>query len=201
MISRKTIISLALVFVMVFSCFASYADTAGTSKESETAAEKLYIYGLFKGGANGFNLEGTTTKEEAAAMVVRLLGAEDDALSGAYKHSYKDVTGWSSNYIGYLYENGILGDTEDGLFAPKKNIDTMTFLKMILNALGYAEAADSNTSERIFGLAVNAGLLTEAEAKELKTEGFTRSTMVLIAYDALNTKISGDVYKRQGLGF
>lgn len=194
MISRKTIISLALVFVMVFSCFVSYADTAGASKESEAAAEKLYIYGLFKGGANGFNLDGTTTKAEAAAMVVRLLGAEEDALSGAYKHPYKDVTGWSSDYIGYLYENGIIGDTEDGLFAPGNNIDTTAFLKMILNALGYVEAADSDSAERIYGIAVNVGLLTETESKELKAEGFTRSAMVLIAYDALNTKISGEEY-------
>lgn len=47
--------------------------------ESQAAAEKLYTYGLFKGGAYGFNLNGTTTKAEAAAMVVRLLGGEDDA--------------------------------------------------------------------------------------------------------------------------
>ena len=65
MISRKTIISLALVFVMSFSCVASYADTAVSSTnagESQAAAEKLYTYGLFKGGAYGFNLNGTTTK-------------------------------------------------------------------------------------------------------------------------------------------
>lgn len=195
MISRKTIISLALVFVMVFSCFASYADTVSSSKESEAAAEKLYIYGLFKGGANGFDLEGTTTKEEASAMVVRLLGAEEDALSGVYEHPYKDVTGWSSDYIGYLYENGILGDVEDGQFFPDKNIDTVAFLKMILNALGYIEAADIEAADRIYGIAVNAGLLSETEGNELKAEeGFTRSTMVLVAYNALNTKINGESY-------
>ena len=109
MISRKTIISLALVFVMAFSCAVSYADTSGSGSESEAAAEQLYMYGLFKGSVDGFDLEGTTSKEEAGVMVVRLLGAEDDALSGVYTHPYKDVTGWSSDYIGYH------GDIEEQL--------------------------------------------------------------------------------------
>lgn len=197
MISRKTIISLALVFVMSFSCVASYADTAVSSTnagESKAAAEKLYTYGLFKGGAYGFNLNGTTTKAEAAAMVVRLLGGEDDALSGAYHHPYKDVKDWSSDYIGYLYENGILEDTADGSYHPDQNIDTKTFLTMVLNALGYVESGQDLDEEQLYATAVSCGLLTDAEAKEMKKDSFTRATLVLITEDALNTKLSGTDY-------
>lgn len=200
MISRKTIISLALVFVMVFSCvITSYADTTKVSGSesdiaAENAAEKLYIYGLFKGGANGFNLDGTTTKAEAAVMVVRLLGAEDDALTGVYEHPYTDVKGWSSNYIGYLYENGILEDTEDGKFVPNEKIDTEMFLAMILNSLGYVEKGQDLTLEELYEVALDAELLTETEINEFRKEGLTRSSLVLIAEDALDTMINGVEY-------
>ncbi len=195
MISRKTIISLALVFAVSFSsCAVSYADTSVSSAnagESQAAAEKLYTYGLFKGGAYGFDLNGTTTKAEAAAMVVRLLGAEDDALSGAYHHPYKDVNDWSSDYIGYLYENGVIGDTADGAYHPGENADTAEFLAMVLNALGYVESGQDLTEDQLFATAVSCGLLTEAEAQSMKSDSFTRGTLVLIADDALDTKLSG----------
>ena len=194
MISRRTIISLALVFVMAFSCTVSYGGTYGSSSESEAAAEKLYMCGLFKGGVDGFDLEGTTSSEDAAAMVVRLLGAEDDALSGVYHHPYKDVTGWSSEYVGYLYENGILGDSGDGLFRPKEDIDTVSFLTMILNVLGYVSAEESLDDSGLYDVAVVAGLFTEDEADSLKQEKMTRGVMAQISYDALNTKLSGEQY-------
>ena len=194
MISRKTIISLALVFVMAFSCAVSYADTSGKSGEHEAAAEELYMYGLFKGSADGFDLSGTTSKEEAAVMVVRLLGAEDDALSGVYTHPYSDVTGWSSDYVGYLYENEILGGEANGLYEPKKTMDAASYLEMILNVLGYVSAGQNLSDAQLYAVAANAGLLTQDEVSTLQKESFTRGDLALISYDALNTKICGETY-------
>lgn len=194
MISRKTIISLALVFVMAFSCAVSYADTSGSGSESEAAAEQLYMYGLFKGSVDGFDLEGTTSKEEAGVMVVRLLGAEDDALSGVYTHPYKDITGWSSDYIGYLYENEILGDEANGLYEPKEDIDAVSYLKMILNVLGYINLGEDLTNDQMYTVAVSAGLITQSDTEMLRKESFTRGDLALISYDALNTKICGETY-------
>lgn len=194
MVSRKTIISLALVFVMAFSCVVSYADTSGSSSESEAAAEKLYMYGLFKGSVDGFDLSGTTSKEEAGVMVVRLLGAEEDALSGVYTHPYRDVTGWSSDYIGYLYENEILGDEANGLYEPKKDIDAVSYLKMLLNVLGYVSLEGELTDAQLYAIAVSAGLMTQSDADALQKDSFTRGDLALISYDALNTKLCGETY-------
>ena len=149
---------------------------------------------FFKGSAYGFNLNGTTTKAEAAAMVVRLFGGEDDALSGAYHHPYKDVNDWSSDYIGYLYENGVLEDTADGYYHPNEDIDTAAFLEMVLHALGYVESGQKLTEDQLFATAISCGLMSESEVQSMKADSFTRGTLVLIADDALNTKLSGTDY-------
>ncbi len=201
MISRKTIVSLALIFVLVFSSVgASFAaESASVSPEGEKAAEQLYMYGLLKGSANGFNLEGATTKAEASVMVVRMMGKEADALAGYYANPYQDVQGWASAYIACLYGNGIIADTKDMLFEPDSNVDTVTFLTMMLSVLGYIGAKEVHTADEIYAAAISSGLLTAAQADSMKTAAFTRETMVLICNNALNTQVSGQLYTLFGM--
>ena len=107
---------------------------------------------------------------------------------------FRDQRGASFETVDYLYENGILEDTADGSYHPDQNIDTKTFLTMVLNALGYVESGQDLDEEQLYATAVSCGLLTDAEAKEMKKDSFTRATLVLIAEDALNTKLSGTDY-------
>lgn len=81
--NSKRILSLVLCLLLSFSCVA-FADEAVSGDQTgdkaditdlyETAADVLYMHGLFKGGSNGFDLTGDSTKAQAAIMVVRLIG-------------------------------------------------------------------------------------------------------------------------------
>ena len=57
------------------------AAMAGTASASsyDSVAEELSAIGVFRGTAGGFELDRAPTRSEAAIMLVRLYGAEDEA--------------------------------------------------------------------------------------------------------------------------
>ena len=57
------------------------AAMAGTASASsyDSIAEELSAIGVFRGTAGGFELDRAPTRSEAAIMLVRLYGAEDEA--------------------------------------------------------------------------------------------------------------------------
>ena len=57
---------------------AALCVTASAS-EYDAAAQELSAIGMFRGTANGFELDRAPTRSEAAIMVVRLYGAEEKA--------------------------------------------------------------------------------------------------------------------------
>lgn len=60
---------------------AAMAGTASASSYDSVAsvAEELSAIGVFRGTAGGFELDRAPTRSEAAIMLVRLYGAEDEA--------------------------------------------------------------------------------------------------------------------------
>ena len=76
-----------------------------------------YSYGLVNGTATDedgnvdMNLDSTLTRQEATTLLVRLLGAEEDALASGYTAPFTDVAQWAKPYVGYAYENGIVNGT------------------------------------------------------------------------------------------
>ena len=197
--NSKRILSLVLCLLLSFSCVA-FADEAVSGDQTgdkaditdlyETAADVLYMHGLFKGGSNGFDLTGDSTKAQAAIMVVRLIGAEDKVLNGSFSHPFKDVPVWASDYVGYLYQKGIdIAESDTALGT--KNIDLDEFLVLIMQSLGYDGATVSSSSDEVFDYAIQIGLLTESERAQLKVTEFDRGTMVYVAHKALNTRVAG----------
>ncbi len=67
-----------LLVMMILMC--ALASTALAS-DYDGVAEELKTLGLFQGGDSGFDLDRAPTRVEAAVMMVRLLGAEEQALS------------------------------------------------------------------------------------------------------------------------
>ena len=57
---------------------AAMAGTASASSH-DSVAEELSAIGVFRGTAGGFELDRAPTRSEAAIMLVRLYGAEDEA--------------------------------------------------------------------------------------------------------------------------
>ena len=54
-------------------------------------ADELNQLGLFLGTENGYELESAFTRAQGAAMLVRLLGKEQEALAGTAKGIFADV--------------------------------------------------------------------------------------------------------------
>lgn len=197
--NSKRILSLVLCLLLSFSCIVFADDISSDSQQGDTAeitdlyedaADELYMYGLFKGGSNGFDLTGDSTKAQAAIMVVRLIGKEDLVTENSFSHPFSDVPVWASSYVGYLYQNGIdIAESETALGT--KNIDLDEFLVLIMQSLGYKDISISASEDAIYDYAISLGLITVDEKAQLNNTEFDRGTMVYVARKALNTNLAG----------
>lgn len=84
-------------------------------------------------------LDRTANRMEGAAMLVRLLGAEAEALAGNYSHPFTDVAEWANPYIGYLYEKGLTNGVGNNLYGSERPINEKAYLTFLLRALGYSD--------------------------------------------------------------
>ena len=102
MIKRKLISLLLAASILIAAAPAASAYT----QEQKDAADELYTLGLFYGTDKGFELDRSLTRQEAAAMVVRLVGKETTALNGTYRTDFTDVALWAEGYVGYAQTAG-----------------------------------------------------------------------------------------------
>ncbi len=196
----RRVISLVLCFLLAFSCFAFGLSSAVFAESTDIqitdqydiSADRLYKYGLFKGGEEGYDLESESDRVQAAVMIVRLLGAEEDVLQNTYSHPYTDVPKWASNYVGYLFQNDIILTTEKDKFGSSEKISASDYTSGVLSALGYHNVTAGDKTEAVYRAATRSELLTKNEVELIKETEFNRGTMVFIAEKALNTKLKGE---------
>lgn len=164
----------------------AFAAPPGRDTAGQAAAEELHGLGLFLGsgdlpdGSPNFELDRTPTRGEALVMLVRLLGAEDEAKTGHYSHPFTD-TGWADAYVGYAYANRITSGVSSTEYGTSDNATLAQFLTFVLRALGYIDVDWQNpypTAEAV-GLYYPTG------------EGFYRADVALICLDALDCRIKG----------
>ena len=105
-------------------------------------ADSLHEMGLFQGTQNGYDLDRTPTKAEAAVMLVRLLGKEADAKALTYTAPFTDLKGWEKPYVQYLYNNGLANGTSKTTFNPTGKCTAQMYATFLLRALGYSDSAD-----------------------------------------------------------
>lgn len=193
----KRILSLFLTLTLLCGVLAlpvSAATVGNTSDQntsvtvsSGTAAYVLYNLDLFRGtgdlpgGMPKLDLTDTATRAQAAVLIVRILGAENEALTKHYKHSFTDVPGWASDYVGYAVKNGIIDGITPTLFDPDTTIPANQFVTLVMRALGYTNVDYNNP----FPAAASAGLSCS------NTDPFTRGNMASVCFSALSCKLSG----------
>ncbi len=141
------VLALVLAFAMMVSgaAFAvSYTDVEAGANYAE-AVDVLSDLGLVKGYEDGtFGADKTLTRAEAAALVVRLMGLEDAAVSAAGSDTgFTDVAAdhWASGYIYIAAQKGVVAGMGDGTFEPDTTLEYAQIVKMIVVALGYAPQA------------------------------------------------------------
>ena len=183
---------LSLFLALVLLCGALALPASAATAEAKKAANTLYELGLFLGkgtladGSPDFDLDGTATRAEATAMVVRLWGAEQEAKTKHYKHPFTDIdkdNKWADDYIGYAKVNNIVNGVSATKFDADSKITAAHFLTLVLRALGYTNVDDRNP----YPTAKTAGLAYPSTS----TSNFRRGDMAVICLNALSCKVSG----------
>lgn len=178
---------LVLALLFMFSFQTVFAET---SSDYTNEADMLNSLGLFNGTKNGYELDRIPSRVEAAAMLVRLLGAEEEAKQMNYKHPFTDVPGWANSIVGYMYEKGYTKGISDNKFGSEQLTNARDYTTFMLRTLGYD--ADDFNWEKSIDFAVEKEMFILEEAQSLQGQTFKRNEMVFVSYNTLKTKANGE---------
>ncbi|MDR0930522.1 MAG: S-layer homology domain-containing protein [Clostridiales bacterium] len=142
--SLKKATSLLLAFVMIIGLVpafaASYTDVSEADNEAVTV---LSAFDILQGYEDGtFGGDKAITRAEFAAVVDRLIGAEDlSKVQVATIFSDVPQSHWASGYIQMAQQQGIIVGYPDGTFLPEQTVTYEEAVKMLICALGYEPMA------------------------------------------------------------
>lgn len=162
---------------------AALCVTASAS-DYDAVAKDLSAIGMFRGTAGGFELDRAPTRSEAAIMLVRLYGAEEEARAayeaGEIKHPFNDVSDFAAPYVAWVYTNGISNGTSATTFGSADKCSAQNYVVFLLRALGYKDGTDFQYAEAK-DFAVTKGLMDLS----FYTGEFLRDDLAAVTYQAL----------------
>ena len=135
--------------VCVGAATAAMLTASAFAANYTNCADSLHEMGLFQGPQNGYDLDRTPTRAEAAVMLVRLLGKEAEAKALTYTAPFTDLKGWEKPYVQYLYSNGLANGTNRTTFNPTGKCTAQMYAVFLLRALGYSDTADFSYANAI----------------------------------------------------
>ena len=135
--------------VCVGAAAAAMLTASAFAANYTNCADSLHEMGLFQGTQNGYDLDRTPTRAEAAVMLVRLLGKEAEAKALTYTAPFTDLKGWEKPYVQYLYSNGLANGTNRTTFNPTGKCTAQMYAVFLLRALGYSDTADFSYANAI----------------------------------------------------
>lgn len=142
----RSFLAVLLLGAMLLGCIPAMA--AGSSGfTTQQKAEALKTLGIFQGTKNGFELNGTLTREQAVTLIVRLLGAESEAKEKMPAHPFTDVWAWADPYVGYGYQNQLVKGMSETTFGYGQLVTEAQFLTMVLRLLQYEDGTDFTWSK------------------------------------------------------
>jgi len=132
-----TILAVAMLATNVNVGFAAKATFTDVDSEYTTAVSRLASIDILTGYEDGtFKPEGTITRAEAAAVIVRMLGKEKVAKASASVTQFKDMTGhWANGYVNTAAGAGVVKGYEDGTFKPDAQVTYAEIVTMMVRAL------------------------------------------------------------------
>lgn len=128
------------------------------------SADVLYELGLFQGagvdrfGRPVYELEGPCTRAEAAVMLVRLLGLEEEAKEAAGT-PFTDLQDWQKPYVNLLYHRGMIRGASYDKFDPESPCTAQMYTALMLRALGYSDQAGDFTYDNALSFGMRIGLI------------------------------------------
>ena len=135
--------------VCVGAAAAAMLTASAFAANYTNCADSLHEMGLFQGTQNGYDLDRTPTRAEAAVMLVRLLGKEAEVKTLTYTAPFTDLKGWEKPYVQYLYSNGLANGTNRTTFHPTGKCTAQMYAVFLLRALGYSDTADFSYANAI----------------------------------------------------
>lgn len=156
--------------------------TYNTKPNYDMEAQSLQADGLLQGNENGLDLLKPLTRIEAIAILVRVIGLEDEQTSDISYFADIPSDNWSAKYANIAKDKGIAAGVGDDMFAPNDIITASQFAAFILRNMG--KKADWQTAINTF---IERGLITSEQAD--KMDLFTRGDMAKIIYESLQSGI------------
>ncbi|WP_443663204.1 S1C family serine protease [Dysosmobacter sp.] len=156
------------------------------AQEGETlrAADALHTLGLINGtGTSGYALESPATRAQAAVLLVRLAGAQQDAAADNWFSGYRDVPTWASRAVHYAVHQGwIDSPASAGLdFHPDTAITADEWFTFLLRMLGYDDAAGDFSPDSAALFAQHIGL-----TPQVSTGSLSRGQLFVLLESALS---------------
>lgn len=187
-IYRAAVIFIAAAVLLSISCFAAH---------SEALADELRSMNMFKGTEQGYELDTVPTRAQAAVMLVRLLGQDENAKAayakGEITHPYVDAAAeWIAPSVAYLHANGLtngMGKNEKGepLFGMQGTCSAQMYFTFLLRALGYTDSGA--LPDFTYATAVEFAKEKRIVEDYLLSESFTRDVMVAASYQTLSISV------------
>lgn len=197
---RKRGIPMKRIFTVLAAVLLLTAAMAVTASASDydAVAEDLSAIGVFRGTSSGFELDRAPTRSEAAIMLVRLLGAEDEAreayAAGQLTMPFTDVGTTAAPYVAWLYENGIVNGVSATKFGTGACSAKM-YCAFLLRALGYQDGVDFQYADTL-AFAQEKGFYDPIQFSGT----FLRDDLAAVTYQALGTDLKdGSAYLLKSL--
>ncbi len=166
---------------------AAITAAAGASN-FDASADMLKDVGLFQGTSQGYDLDRAPTRAEAATMLVRMLGKENEARQLEYTAPFLDLSGWEKPYVQYLYDNGLTTGSSNNTFNPKSECSAKMYTTFLLRALGYSDTNGDFTYDGAVDFARSINLVDMFNCDE---DNFLRDHVVAMGMTALGNPTKG----------
>lgn len=163
------------------------APAAAMGRDSAAHADHLASLHLFRGTANGYNLDGVPTRLQGLIMLIRLLGLEEEALACEDPNPFADVTGTGDRYAAYAYANGLTKGTGAATFDPSRMLSASNYVTFLLRALGYGDG--DFTPGKSLEFASGVSLMSAGAASALSGASMDRGDLADLSYAALTCKL------------
>lgn len=131
----KKVLSILLTLCMVLSL--SAVPVSAASDQAVSAAAELHSLGILRGSAEDYELDRILTRQEAATLLVRLLGKESEVKTGSWQIPYGDVDEWAKPYVGYVTAKGLLAPYDDSRFGAREPMGINEYKAALLRTMGY----------------------------------------------------------------
>ncbi|MEA4920283.1 MAG: transglutaminase domain-containing protein [Clostridiaceae bacterium] len=139
--------------------------------------------GLFRGSDKGWELDRNPTRAEAAIMLIRFLGLEDEVLSAdtALDMPFKDVGQNYAPYVAALYELGLTNGTSSTTFSPDSEVRLQDYITLMLRALDFKEDKDQFEWQSAPEDALGLGVIDQQQYDYLEESVFDRGMMAYVS--------------------